>query len=48
MLNYLQDDSYVTPISCGVNLSTELRGSLRTVPPLFRPLAVSVSNDGFD
>ncbi|XZE17681.1 hypothetical protein SH449x_002956 [Pirellulaceae bacterium SH449] len=29
MINYPQDISCVTPISCGVNLSTELRGSLR-------------------
>ncbi|XZE19818.1 hypothetical protein SH449x_005147 [Pirellulaceae bacterium SH449] len=32
MINYFQDNSCVTPISRGVNLSTEFRGSLRPMP----------------
>ncbi|XZE20841.1 hypothetical protein SH449x_000731 [Pirellulaceae bacterium SH449] len=45
MINYSQDNSCVTPLSRGVILSTVFRGSLRAVPPLFRPLAVSVLPD---
>ncbi|XZE19541.1 hypothetical protein SH449x_004864 [Pirellulaceae bacterium SH449] len=34
MINHFQDNSCVTPISGGVNLSTDFRGSLRAVPPV--------------